>query len=183
MTTPSIKEFPNGTTKKALVHERLYPFQGVDGQIILRVADRLYGIEGASPRENGEPGKERLLVLFEQRVAPRHRGPQGPLPLGQVASSPVRSFKRSPSLSSIFWGVRTFTRAAASSMARGNPSRLAQISDTVGAFSLDNEKSGLASLALSIKSLTASYWVRRSKEGNRSGSGKEREGTGYSRSP
>ena len=53
-------------------------------------------------------------------------------------------------------------RAAASSMAKGSPSRRAQISATAGAFSLVTEKSDLASWALSTKSLTASYWVRRS---------------------
>ena len=48
-------------------------------------------------------------------------------------------------------------RAAASSIARGSPSSLAQISATDGAFWLLTEKSGFTDLARSTKSLTASY--------------------------
>ena len=50
------------------------------------------------------------------------------------------------------------TRAAASSMARGNPSRRQQISATAGAFSLSMAKSGLTAWARAMKSRTASYW-------------------------
>src|SRR5688572_2086193 len=66
-------------SKEALVNERLYPVQGLHREVTLRVADRLYCLEGTTPREHREPGKERHLALVEQRVAPLHRGPQGPL--------------------------------------------------------------------------------------------------------
>ena len=80
-------------------------------------------------------------------------------------------------------GGRSLTLAAASSMASGRPSSLAQISATAGAFSLVIAKSAFAALALSMKSLTASYWEKVSKPGNLFGSGTESGGTAYSCSP
>jgi hypothetical protein len=74
-------------------------------------------------------------------------------------------------------------RAAASSIARGRPSSLAQISTTAGAFSSVREKSGLTARARSTKSLMASYSGRCSRGGRDSGSGNERGGTGNSYSP
>src|SRR5215210_1169435 len=98
---------------------------------------------------------------------------------GRSRAPPLRSFRRLPSRSSIAEGVSSFMRAAASSMARGSPSSLAQISATAGAFPSMTEKSGLAALARSIKSLTASYWLSLSIGGRRPGRGSSRGGPGY----
>ena len=52
-------------------------------------------------------------------------------------------------------GVSSRIRAAASSMASGNPSSRAQISATAGAFSLVTQKPGLIAAARSMKRATA----------------------------
>ena len=62
-------------------------------------------------------------------------------------------------------------RAAASSIARGNPSSLTHISATAGALSLVTAKSGFAACARSMNSRTASYWVSFSNGGRLAGSG------------
>src|SRR5215210_7891937 len=84
---------------------------------------------------------------------------------GRSRAPPVRSFRRLPSLFSNALGGSILTIAAASSMAKGSPSSLTQISATAGALSLVIVKSGLTAFARSTKSLTASYCVSRSKGG------------------
>lgn len=150
------------------------------------------GVAGARParrrrQEDGRPGTERgkeasgrfrvfaLSAWLHSIVALRV------LCLSGRSRAPlVRNFKGSLSLSSIFWGVSTFTRAAASSMAKGSPSRRAQISAMAGAFSLVTSKFAFAALALSTKSFTASYWVKTSREVITLRSGKDSGGTRYS---
>ncbi|HSK85606.1 MAG TPA: hypothetical protein VK902_19710, partial [Rubrobacter sp.] len=69
----------------------------------------------------------------------------------------VRNLNGLLSLAHIAWGVSSFILAAASSIARGSPSNLAQISATAGAFSLVKEKSAFTARARSMKSLMDSY--------------------------
>ena len=71
-------------------------------------------------------------------------------------------------------------RAAASSMARGSPSRRAQISATAGALALVTWKSGLTACARSMKSATASYCESVARSGRCLGSGSASAGTGNS---
>jgi hypothetical protein len=81
-------------------------------------------------------------------------------------------------------GVRTFTRTAASSIARGRPSSRVQISATAAAFSRVRRKSGRTARARSTKREIASDSFRTSSSsGRQSGSGSRSGGTGNSRSP
>lgn len=102
---------------------------------------------------------------------------------GRSLAPPVRSLRRLVRRARMELGGKSFMRAAASSMARGSPSRRAQISATAGAFSEVISKPAFVASARSIKSLTASYWERTSKVGNLFGSGIASGGTAYSRSP
>src|SRR6266567_2158819 len=74
-------------------------------------------------------------------------------------------------------------RAAASSMASGNPSRRTQISAMVRVLAGVNCKSGLAVCAHSRKSATAAYCARASPSGRWVRSGSASGGTGNSCSP
>ena len=74
------------------------------------------------------------------------------------------------------WGESRRVRAAASSMARGSPSRRAQISATARAFSSVMRKAGLMSWARSTKRRTASNWASCSRGARRSGCGQAQRG-------
>ncbi len=89
-----------------------------------------------------------------------------------------RGFWRRPC--SVSAGVCTSALAAASSRARGSPSRRAQIAATAGAFSRSRRNPGCTASARSTKRRTAG--LRRSTAGawRRSGSGVSRGGTPYS---
>ena len=110
------------------------------------------------PAKTASRANRRLLVVVEQLVAPVDRAAQrllaGP---GRSRGPPVSSARRSSSRSSIAWGVSSWTRAAASSIASGSPSSRAQISATRGAFSSVSAKSAAHRRARSTKRATASY--------------------------
>ena len=112
----------------------------------MRVTYRLYGLQGAPP-EKTPASEEYLLALVEQLVAPFDGSPEGPLPLGQVSRSAGEQLEAVAQAGQQRLRGSSFMRAAASSMARGSPSSLAQISATAEAFSSVSEKSGLTALA------------------------------------
>ena len=74
---------------------------------------------------------------------------------GRSRAPPVRICSRLSSRPSIAAGGSVLTRAAASSMASGRPSRRLQISAIARAFSLVSAKSGLDAVARSTNSITA----------------------------
>ena len=74
-------------------------------------------------------------------------------------------------------------RAAASSIASGNPSRRTQISAMAGALALVTWNSGLTAWARWMKSATASYCDSATRSGKCLGSGTARGGTANSCSP
>ena len=96
---------------------------------------------------------------------------------GRSLAPPVRSLRRLERRVRRDFGWSILTRAAASSMARGNPSSLTQISAMAGALSAVISKPRFAALARSMNSLTASYWERTSMGGSRLVSGTESGGT------
>ena len=71
--------------------------------------------------KHGELFEERALAGIEQAVAPIDRGPQGLLPVGQIAR-PCVSSAAGGRAASAARGVSSFRRAAASSIASGRPS-------------------------------------------------------------
>ena len=96
-----------------------------------RIADRLRCLEAPAAGEHREPGHELLLLSVEELVAPFDRRAQRLLALrAGPAHRPVRSASRCSSRSSRASGGRSFTRAAASSIASGRPSSRRQISAT-----------------------------------------------------
>ena len=99
----------------------------------------------------------------------------------------VKSAKRAPSVlvsrAAICSTGSTLTRAAASSIAKGMPSRRVQISMTAGAFAKVSWKLGWTAVARSKKSRMHSNCSRRSVNPISCGSGKLRVGTGQSVSP
>ena len=84
---------------------------------------------------------------------------------GRVRAPPVNSGNRCSSRFSSAWGGSILTKAAASSIAKGNPSSREQISATAGALAVVTVKSGLTACARSMKSRTASYWLSASTDG------------------
>ena len=100
-----------------------------------------------------------------------------------LGAPPVSRASRCSNLACNAAGDRTFTRAAASSIASGNPSSRRQISATAGAVSAVNVRSGLTARARSTKSRTASEAVAASVGEAVSGAGSDSGGTGYSCSP
>src|SRR6266700_2509835 len=95
----------------------------------------------------------------------------------------VRTARRFPSRARSACGGSSLTRAAASSMASGNPSRWAQISATTRAFALVTLKSGLTACAREMKRATASYCDNATRSGKCLGSGTANGGTTNSCSP
>jgi hypothetical protein len=79
-------------------------------------------------------------------------------------------------------GLRTFSRLAASSMAKGSPSRRAAIWATDALFWFVTRKPGRMAAALSVNSATASDRRTSARSVMCSGSGTVRGGTWYSRS-
>src|SRR6266571_233534 len=101
---------------------------------------------------------------------------------GRSRAPPVNIWNRRSNLASNACGDRSLMRAAASSRARGNPSRRTQISATAGALVFVTWKSGLTACARSIKSATDSYCESATRSGRRLVSGSASAGTGNSRS-
>ncbi len=52
------------------------PVEEVHAQVAVLVADRLGGFDGAAPRKDPQPPKQRLLRRVEQVIAPGNRLPQ-----------------------------------------------------------------------------------------------------------
>ncbi len=75
---------------------------------------------------------------------------------GASRTPPTSNSRRWSSRPSITRGGSSLTRAAASAIASGSPSRRTQISATTAAFSSPSRKSGFAARARSTKSATAS---------------------------
>ena len=113
-----------------------------DSTQFLRPQCPLRPLDREAAREDGEASEEGLGVggeevvdqaMVARRVCWRGGRSRGPA----VSRSRARSRR-----SRIASGVRTLTRAAASSSARGRPSRRRQISATAGAFALGQPKAG-----------------------------------------
>ncbi len=92
----------------------------------------------------------------------------------------VNTARRWPSRASSACGGSSLMRAAASSIARGKPSRRAQISATAGALALLTWKSGLSACARAIKRATASYCDSVTRSGRCLRSGSKSGGTANS---
>ena len=104
--------------------------------------------------------------------------------LGRLRGPEVSRARRRLSRSRIWAGVSTLVRVAASSMARGRPSRRAQISATTGALAAVRANRELAAAARSRNSRTAASASRSARSrGSRSRSGTGSGGTAYSCSP
>ncbi len=102
---------------------------------------------------------------------------------GRSRAPPVNNRSRLSKRPRIAAGVRTFTRAAASSMASGRPSRRAQISTTAAALSSPKTKPGFTARARWINSATAGYSESSSTGPRFLGSGSASGGTCNSCSP
>ena len=155
---------------EALVNE---PSEHVE----LGVADGLGCLEIEASGEDGEASEKRLLVVFEQVVAPLDRCQQRLLAGGAISAPPTNRRNRSSSRLASARGERTGSRAAASSSASGRPSTRRQISTTGHATSWLNVNPACAAPARSRKKATASVSaiVSRSSSGSGSSSG----GTSY----
>ena len=118
--------------------------------------DRLDGVECEPGDEHAEVVEQFALLVGKQAHAPVDRRAHGPVPLGEVAcggrqqrKAAARVAARSPT------GSRMRTFAAASSIARGSPSRRRQMSAMSAAFSSVTMKPGLAASARSTNSAHA----------------------------
>src|SRR5215217_7076589 len=104
-------------------------------------------------------------------MAPRHRGPHRPQPLGAVARAgrehrePVRQPRQERLRES------TLMRAAASSMASGNPSRRRQTAGAGAALASVSAKLGETARARSTKNATAEASATAAGEAGERGSG------------
>ena len=92
----------------------------------------------------------------------------------------VKTVKRGVSRARSACGGSSLTRAAANSIAKGNPSRCRQISATTLAFALLSWNSGLAARARWMKRASASYCASSTTSGRCLGSGRESGGTANS---
>src|SRR5215211_7562769 len=79
--------------QEALVQQGGDALEGLHWQISFRVADGLYGFQGAAPGEDRKPPEEHLLAFVEERMAPLDGSPQGPLPLWEVAGSACKELQ------------------------------------------------------------------------------------------
>jgi len=93
---------------------------------------------------------------------------------GRSRVPPVRSGSSRPMRPSVAPGVSSLIRAAASSIARGNPSNRMQISATAAAFPEVTAKLGRTAAAHSTNSVTAGTAAREADGGNRARSGRAR---------
>ena len=168
---------------QALIHQRAHAVQQVQTKIAFRVAHRFHALQIAPAREHRKSPEQPLLWPAQQVVTPIHRRPKRLLPFGRSRAPPVSSCRRLLSLVSREDGAKILIRAAASSIASGNPSSRAQISATAPALSLPSLKSGLTATARCRNSATAGYCDRLSGEDFPPGSGSASGGKGNSCSP
>ncbi len=112
---------------EALVGQRLEPGHEIDVEIAVGIGDR--GRHGRRPAagEDREPGEEPALLVGQQLVAPVEGTAQRALAF-RVSRGPDPRSRLRPSRSRIEAGLSRRTRAAASSIANGRPSRRRQIS-------------------------------------------------------
>ena len=122
--------------QQALGDERGHTIEDVSASSCPALADRLRRLKREAAREDGEPPEERLLLGREQivdqamasrivRSAPADR--RSTARQQRAAAAPTGPAARP--------AAGLVTRAAASSMARGNPSRRRQMAETAAAFS------------------------------------------------
>ena len=176
------------------------PVEDLDAELRGRPADRLGASRSKPPTKTASRPSSRRSPSLEEVVAPGDRAAQRLLALGQVARA-GRPGRRAgaPAGSRIASGVRSLTRAAASSIASGIPWSRAQIAATAGAFSFVTSKSGRTAtrpgdeqanrlvLAIAVGGVEAALAARQVQllelgQGEES-RGAGRPGTGYSCSP
>lgn len=107
---------------------------------------------------------------LEVAVADRLRGRRGRELLVRIL--PASGRNRSPRRAAISVALRIFIRAAASSIARGNPSRPTQISATGLTVSSERTNAGMTVLARSAKSATAGITANSGSAGREARSGR-----------
>ena len=122
--------------RQALVHHRSHAIEYVKAQIALCIANRFRAFQSAASGKHGKPAEESLFRGIEQAVTPFHGAAQCLLPGREIAGAAGQQAQRLSSRASMAEGESSLMRAAASSMARGRPSRRAQMAATTGAFSL-----------------------------------------------
>ena len=140
--------------QQALLHQRRHAVQDVDRQVV-PAGDRLGRLQREATDKDGEPAKETLVLRGQQVVAPGDGVAHRLLPGGQVAPAAVSSGNRFSNRVSNADGGTTLTRAAASSIARGRPSKRRQMSRSTAALSGVRAKSPFTACARSTKSRTA----------------------------
>ena len=96
------------------------------------------------PAKTPRRSNTKRLAIAEQRVRPLDRGAQRLVPLDRVRCPPVSRRNRSSSKDAISAGRIAATRAAASSIANGIPSRRRQISATASRFCVSSSNDGRA---------------------------------------
>ena len=110
---------PFGSPEEAVVDERCEPVQYIRVEPLR--ADLLGHVERASTGERAEPREETAFGFVQEIVAPSDGRSQRSVSLREIARDAARSGSRSRSR--IAAGDRVFARPAASSIARGRPSR------------------------------------------------------------
>ena len=145
--------------QEALGEERLQAVQRVQGQVAGRVADGPRRPPGCSPRRRRRgagrgPAPAGLSRSWLQARAARTVWCRA----GSSRRPPTRRSRRCSRRERMACGGRARLRAAASSMARGSPSRRRQTSATAGAISGSSRKSGRTSWARCTNSATAGAW-------------------------
>ena len=171
---------PAQGTDEAVVDERSQRLEDVEA---VAAANRFRRLEGPAAREDREPCEEPALVVVRRpwlhsSVARSVRWRPGRSCAPPTSRSSARSRRRL-----IASGGRSFERAAASSIASGRPSSLAQTSATAEMLLSSSWKSGSTAPARAEKSRTASFAASCSKLVPAAVSGSASGGTGYSCSP
>ena len=117
-------------------------------------------------REHRQPSPQQLLCLVEQAVAPSDGGLEGLL-AGFRPRFPFPSTDSEPARPSLSWSrLNAPKRTAASSSAKGIPSRRRQSCRTASAFLSSTAKSGTTAAARSLSNRTASELASVSADGS-----------------
>ena len=126
---------------QALVDQTVEPVEGVDSELGDGAADRLRLLELPAPANTPRRASRRWRPDRAGRGSTRSSR-AGSAGAPGLAGAAGQESSRSVSRARIGCGARTRIRAAASSIARGSPSRRAQISATAAAFWPVSAKSG-----------------------------------------
>ena len=144
---------------QALVGEGHQAVGDVAADLRAGAADRLRRLEVEAPGEDRAPVEEPPGAVVEEVVAPGDGAAERLLARRQVAGARRRGRRAgAPAGRGSRPGDRSFTRAAASSIASGIPWSRALIAATAGAFSLVTVNPGRTATARSMNSRTAAYW-------------------------